>query len=458
MIFPSAAVERARRELAEQLDAAAIPPESAFARLLALEPHDRTALFEMSRLRQQAGDLQGAEDFCRRGLASHPCDYRFYVQLSGLLAEGGRDLALAGGLMELGLLKLLGDPDSREDAERLRRKGRFQSCAGFEDPVALEALVSEIAARREHEPLAVTDELRPLRLIADLQECFGNELERTLVDEFLRHGRACAPLLIGVLRGFADDYLSEGGQLMAEAAMALLGEIGDPGSLAPLVEFAVLEDKALSDIASWALLRIAELKPADTVGAFAAFDRGCSGAQRACIADALAAMPEAPGKREVLLALLENFQAVREAERADTFLVIATGLLSVLGKAAPSLIRDALEKNGRVLPIETRGSALDLLKAYASDPSLFAILPDEPVPNVYDICCADRLAAYAEDEDSAGSDQDETEEEHEGAALHAGPSGMPGRNDPCWCGSGRKYKRCHLAADKNGSLGNLPTA
>jgi hypothetical protein len=23
-----------------------------------------------------------------------------------------------------------------------------------------------------------------------------------------------------------------------------------------------------------------------------------------------------------------------------------------------------------------------------------------------------------------------------------------GRNDPCWCGSGKKYKRCHLAADQ----------
>jgi len=21
----------------------------------------------------------------------------------------------------------------------------------------------------------------------------------------------------------------------------------------------------------------------------------------------------------------------------------------------------------------------------------------------------------------------------------------PGRNDPCWCGSGKKYKRCHGA-------------
>ncbi|MEN6532475.1 MAG: SEC-C metal-binding domain-containing protein [Bryobacteraceae bacterium] len=23
----------------------------------------------------------------------------------------------------------------------------------------------------------------------------------------------------------------------------------------------------------------------------------------------------------------------------------------------------------------------------------------------------------------------------------------PGRNAPCWCGSGRKYKKCHLNAD-----------
>jgi len=23
-----------------------------------------------------------------------------------------------------------------------------------------------------------------------------------------------------------------------------------------------------------------------------------------------------------------------------------------------------------------------------------------------------------------------------------------GRNDPCWCGSGKKYKRCHLEQDE----------
>ena len=24
----------------------------------------------------------------------------------------------------------------------------------------------------------------------------------------------------------------------------------------------------------------------------------------------------------------------------------------------------------------------------------------------------------------------------------------PGRNDPCWCGSGKKYKSCHLKEDE----------
>jgi preprotein translocase subunit SecA len=28
-------------------------------------------------------------------------------------------------------------------------------------------------------------------------------------------------------------------------------------------------------------------------------------------------------------------------------------------------------------------------------------------------------------------------------AVPAGAEAKLGRNDPCWCGSGKKYKRCH---------------
>jgi hypothetical protein len=35
--------------------------------------------------------------------------------------------------------------------------------------------------------------------------------------------------------------------------------------------------------------------------------------------------------------------------------------------------------------------------------------------------------------------------------LIVGPEAQPiptmGRNERCWCGSGRKYKACHMAAD-----------
>jgi hypothetical protein len=30
----------------------------------------------------------------------------------------------------------------------------------------------------------------------------------------------------------------------------------------------------------------------------------------------------------------------------------------------------------------------------------------------------------------------------------AAPAAKPGRNDDCWCGSGRKYKKCHLPEDE----------
>ncbi len=34
----------------------------------------------------------------------------------------------------------------------------------------------------------------------------------------------------------------------------------------------------------------------------------------------------------------------------------------------------------------------------------------------------------------------------------ASQRGRIGRNDPCWCGSGKKYKKCHLIEDeKKGS-------
>lgn len=33
------------------------------------------------------------------------------------------------------------------------------------------------------------------------------------------------------------------------------------------------------------------------------------------------------------------------------------------------------------------------------------------------------------------------------------PADKPGRNESCWCGSGKKYKKCHLAEDQKATVG-----
>ena len=43
--------------------------------------------------------------------------------------------------------------------------------------------------------------------------------------------------------------------------------------------------------------------------------------------------------------------------------------------------------------------------------------------------------------------------------IESAPARRPGRNDPCWCGSGKKYKKCHLASDRQtGQAATAPPA
>ena len=38
--------------------------------------------------------------------------------------------------------------------------------------------------------------------------------------------------------------------------------------------------------------------------------------------------------------------------------------------------------------------------------------------------------------------------DHEPPQQPVRAEARPGRNDACWCGSGKKYKKCHLAEDE----------
>jgi SEC-C motif-containing protein len=450
MIFPTEAILEAREALRRSPTPEQTPDAALLEKHLAIDPDFGPALLGLATRRAKDGDADDAERLLRRGMTAHPCDYKFLMMLAGVLNRKAAGNALAPALLELAAAKLLSRPDEID-----RVAGLGIAPPRFADPDSLRELAAELHALRDSEPPEVTAELKAYRLIHELEEALGNQLERELVDAILAERDACRPLLIGVLRGLAEGELPDGGEMMGEAALALLGEIGDPDSLPALVQFAGVDDRGVSDAADWALKRIAGQHPAEALAVFRNFDRRMTGAERACMAEIIAVMPATPGKSDALAALFENFGVVDTSERTDIFVMVSAAMLHAAGKAAPALIRDAQQHLGALLPKDARKAVDDLLRAWTSDPSLFEIEPDPP-STVYDICCADRLDGYSdeEDEEEEGDEEDdEGGEEEENGHVH-GPgcshhhAAPPGRNEPCWCGSGKKYKKCHLEADE----------
>jgi hypothetical protein len=60
------------------------------------------------------------------------------------------------------------------------------------------------------------------------------------------------------------------------------------------------------------------------------------------------------------------------------------------------------------------------------------------------------------DEEEAVWEPDHSPVGREGAPERK-PSVSLGRNDPCWCGSGKKYKHCHWRSDQQDALGRVQT-
>jgi len=62
--------------------------------------------------------------------------------------------------------------------------------------------------------------------------------------------------------------------------------------------------------------------------------------------------------------------------------------------------------------------------------------------NADDLARIERMAAEAPDLGSLFGSRPPS------VAAVSPPASMPGRNDPCWCGSGKKYKHCHMQGDR----------
>jgi len=366
----------ARRKLFLQMEAGTLTREQAFQQALELDPNDWLALGGLAMARREAGDLEEAELLAWRGLRANPCQVPFYLLLASLVIKHKQSSSLASGLLELGLSKALHDDAVLQDF--LEKSGEYDSRASIEKALAA------LTAQRKSQPRRVEDVLRPFWLIHELQVAPAGLLDRELVDLIVKHGADCGPLLVGVLRAWFSGQFPAGQDFPAEASLALLGEIGDPAALPELLECCTLREELLHEAAHWAVARIADRRPADTLQACQRIAADSDPFILSAIAQVLALMPPLEGARELLLGLIERLGSLRKSERDSLFLFLATALLKVDGERGPATVKAAFDRHSRELSQKGRARCYQLLKAW--DPQS----PSEPEPdprNVYDFCC-----------------------------------------------------------------------
>ncbi len=281
------------------------------------------------------------------------------------------------------------------------------------------------------------------RLLAEAAWVRHQPTPRRLRRAVLRHGEAMVEPLIMLLQQERYQKVDgPGGGWAPLHAATLLGELGDAAAAGPLLELLVRtspEDLA-QDRVVVALLRLGA--PVVLEPALAAL---------ACVApDA----PEAPPLLMVLSLLDAEDERIYGALRAHLELdpIVAAGCLISYGDAR------ALGPLGR------------LIDDYCIDPDPVRPHVDQDLEQLceaFEELGGELSERQLRKRDLVVALRDEKLEESKPDGVGPGlrrPLELaepveprrkverPGRNQPCWCGSGKKYKKCHLRADEEQEL------
>ena len=456
MIFPTESIIQLRRDLLKQMEAGTLTHEQMFLRALELDPFDATSLAGLGDARFEAGNLTGAAEYFWRAAAADACRYDAWFKLNTCLPAGD---PLHDGITELGTLKALRDPEGPKQFEKL---AKAKGVTDFEDGEALLASAADgLFLKRDSEPIEVALRLQPYRLIDDLLENAIEGLEDDLVDEILEDGARCLPLLLAVLRGMPNDSLPDGHPAPVVCSLALIGQIGDPASVPDLIDCCIsVEDEEVTGAALWALKRIAAQHPDVVIDAVRELTPGAGGDARGMLSLVLTGVPEHPARHAALLGLLDGFANFSKDDRILVFAAVAMGLNLLEGAKGRELVWSLMSRYTSLLPKQARKDLQEAFKLHEGMAEMISRAREsEGEETVYDLCNQD----WSEDEEEDDSDEEEEdefnehEEEFDGLEFEEEEDFVPGpvrrvsnrgRNDPCWCGSGKKYKKCHLESDE----------
>jgi tetratricopeptide (TPR) repeat protein len=399
MIFPSEALQAVRSELEDRVAAGELSEAEAYREALSADPEDPRALRLLALLAEEEGDFATAETLAWRWLRADPLSHEVFGLIGRLLRRDPARAATGAAYQALGEEKLHFDPESERESPPNPPTG--------------------------DEPAEVSRELEPHRLLHTMWVAGPDEVERTVIERVLARGADMLPFLAGVLNLYGEDLLEEIDDALVARVLPLLGEIGLPEALPALSRFIPLEDEALSGIGRWAFQRIAFRRPDAALDLIRREIPAAGPIELGAFAQQICLMPDAPGRKETLLQIasrLPGFNREEQAAAVTAMIVSAYVMEGVKSDLAASIER----QYGSYLTPAARNNLKEVREQLKNEPPYIA---EEDPTSIYDLCCT---AFEPADEDGPG--------ERDGPGI--------GRNDPCWCGSGKKYKKCHLAADE----------
>jgi hypothetical protein len=425
---PEDLLERRRRALAECREQG-LDEEQMAKRLLEVDPDFPPGWLALGTARLKALELDAAEPLLWRAFAGAPSNPGYYFPLMALYRQRG-EMPLAKCLGALALWKVSFYAKIPEGIAGALAGYLPQLGDTVRDPETYEILAVKGEEAIGEEPWPA--QLLPYRLLNDVQRQAGSGLDPELIADILLNAAACVPIFRAALREAYDSTTSTLSVDAESLLIALLGEIGGVELLEDLL-FPVDPDSDPYWHAQWAVRRLGQRFPAEAFAKLRAAAVDGDVDTRVAIAQHFYFLPETPGARQAILDLLDGFPDFASDPGAAILLKTVSTLMAMMDAPGDSLA--VLKRHERQLSKEDR--------RLIGDPDLMPDFIEIGIDEMdVDAVCVDR-ALMAIDEE-----EEEFEDEEEEEFVEPEPVVKPGRNDPCWCGSGKKYKKCHLQQDE----------
>jgi hypothetical protein len=444
--FPSLRTRRRGQALLRELMAGRAGARETFERVLRLDPDSFASHFGLGTILWEEGSKQEALDHFRQAMRVQPT--RFEACLWQAAVNYPANKPLADGYFLLGIRHAL-----RAEIALSHLNDVIGNLPPWMPGVRpgmthedYETLALDLQEKTASEPPEVTEELAPYRMIDEVAEEAAGGLSQALIDRVLQQKEITGPLLAGVLRTTGGDEALPDFSWLATASLALLGETGLLGSVPALLEFCANKDAAITVAATWAMHRLRQVH-AEQVEEW--LRRGaCEETELSLpgVAQQLYLVRERPGTDTLLLSLLERSVEAPDSDTGPVAVLVCGALADAPSEEVRRSVRALLRRlRKQVDPVEL-GWCLSLLDKESRMEPVWAD-PEWLDLTVGEICSEGALEGLRGDLEADVVDEDEwQDEEPPPPPEHTRPK--PGRNEPCWCGSGKKYKKCHLAEDE----------